>query len=365
MSTSELGDRKMMIVSVRKEVVEFYSTLIRQAGLVVENIDLSSLSLSRSVQSALNSVDSWMTVNIGNANSELIVVEKGFVVFSRSASIGTSVPDWINKLFFELKRSFESYTMEFGKAVPETLVLCGGGSLATELTKVLNEKLSGLNQIMDIRASLGKSLHTEPEQAVNYAVAYGLLLAPSGNLQSCNLLVPRLFAPIKRHMSIRYKQVAVGIGSAVVIVLILMGALYMRQRKLDRLKTEYDTYSTLVAKSDQISASTSLIRNWKQEQTSILDILRELSSDWTDETYLQVLTYDKTKDITVTGLASSNQAVAELLMKLNKSPRIGNTKFTYIRASKRNPSYPVEFGLSMIYKSSTTATIIPVAGRSQ
>src|SRR5208283_3686819 len=98
---------------------------------------------------------------------------------------------------------------------------------------------------------------------------------------------------------------------------------------------------------------------------SILDILRELSSDWTDETYLQVLTYDKTKDITVTGLASSNQAVAELLMKLNKSPRIGDTKFTYIRASKRNPTYPVEFGLSMKYRSNAAATIVPVAGRSQ
>lgn len=365
MYTSELGDRKIMVVSVKKEVVEFYTTLIRYAGLVLEAIDLSSLSISRSVQSAVTTMDSWMAVDIGYANSELIVVDRGHVVLSRSASIGTSTSGWVNKLFFELKRSFEGYAMEFGKAIPDKLVFCGGGSRTPELTKVLNEKLGGSNQIIDISASLGRLLHTEPEQAVNYTGAYGLVLAPNANSQSCNLLIPRLFAPVKRKMSLRYKQMAVGIGSAALIVLLLLGALYIRQRKLEQLKTEYGGYSALVAKSEQVNASTSLIRTWKQQQISILDILRELSYDWTDQTYLQVLSYDQTKDLSVTGLASSNQAVAELLMKLNKSPSIGDTKFTYIRSSKRNPSYPVEFGLSMKYKSSTTVSILPVSGRGQ
>jgi len=288
------------------------------------------------------------------------------VVFSRSIPIGVSGPDWINKLSFELKRSLETYMLEFGKATLARLVLCGGGIHSADLNKGIKDKLRDTIDILDISPYLSKLLHTGPEQVSIYATAYGLILAHQNeSFQSCDLLHPRLFAVEPWRMPLRFRQLAMGIGFAAVLVLILYGILFLKQRKLSQLQSEYAKYHSLVAQTEQVTASTAIIRSWKQGQVGVMDILQNLSTIWSDEAYLQVLTFDRSKDITLSGLAASNQAVATLLTKFNQSPAFIGTKFTYIRASKRNPTYPVEFGISMKYKSRSASSSLPVSGGGQ
>lgn len=389
---NELGTQKIMVISARKELIDFYKSTIKQAGLYLDRIELSSLSLNRAIQYENPSVGSWIVVNIGHSMTELMITDNKNVTYSRSASFGikslfttpTSVGmqppsdsfdleslqkldflkpndpiviNWINQLGFELKRSLEAYTLEYGKPSPKQVIFYGGGSCLTGLVQALQIKLGITVQCLEIgKSHLQSSLTStsltpvqDEDNAIIAAAALGLILPEEASTQYCDLFHPRLFVQERHRFPVHFRQVAIGVGTMVAIIFILLGILYQKQHHLNQLQAEYTIYRPLVMQSEQININMSAIRSWKQESISILEILQALSKIWSDDAYLQIMTYDRTKDITVSGLASSNQAVAKLLKQLNESNQFTGIKLLYSRVSKRNPTYPVEFGLSMKY----------------
>ena len=395
MKKGELGDRKIMVISTKNESIEFYKSIAREARLFLEGIELSVLSTNRAIQDINSSMDLYTGVNIGHSSIEFFIVEQGKIVFSRSANFGVKsliqslqsgdssldidklkeidcsnsnnmeINAWTNKLTFELKRNLESYTMETGTSAPTQLVFCGGGSLLSGLNQTIQGKLGSTVQIIDLSRMFSNKLQVESSQASLFPNVYGLALVPQPSSQSCDFLNPRLFVKDTRKLPVRIRQIAIGFACIIVVVGILLGALYKKQRDLDKLQSEYAQYRSLVAQSEQLITNVSLLQSWKKEQISVIDILRDLSSIWSNDAYLQVLTYDRTKDITLTGLASSNQAVADLLTRINRSTVFTDTKFTYIRASKRNPTYPIEFGLSMKLKTKPVTTPLSTTAKGQ
>lgn len=394
LSKTELGDQKILVVSVKKELIEFYRNVIKQAKLHLDRIELSSLSLNRSIQYDHPKSDSQIVVNLGYSMLELMIIENKNVSYSRSASFGIKaiadtksnstsnknhtsaemdssqtfesfnshdpiVIDWFNQLVFELKRSMESYTLEYNKPIPKQIIFYGGGSYLAGLIQSLQKKLGMEVHCLDTRllenGNLRNSNNNIPQESINNnallaATAIGLVLPIDTTSQSCNLNKPRLFVVASFKFPVQFKQVSIGIGLIIAMIIILLGVLYQKQRHLAKLQTEYTIYRPLMMQSEQNNINLNTIRNWKQESTSTLEILRALSNLWPDDAYLQIMTYDRTKDITVSGLASSNQAVSKLLNQLNESNQFTGIRLSYSRVSKRNPTYPVEFGLSMKYK---------------
>jgi type IV pilus assembly protein PilM len=389
LSKTELGDQKIMVVSARKELIEFYRNTVKQAGLHLDRIELSSLSLNRAIQYNNPALDSWLVVNIGYSTMELMVTDNKNVTYSRSASFGIKTlsdvrlrdnkvvsgiaesidldtlqkldflnptdpiaTNWINQLVFELKRSLESYALEYNQPSPKQIIFYGGGSCLIGLMQALEKRLGITVRCFDTRVmgSDPDKFGIKAEQAIIAAAAIGLVLPEEVSTQYSNLNHPRLFAVVPFKFPVQFRQIAIGVGTIIAIIFILLSALYQKQRHLGRLQAEYTIYRPLVMQSEQINTNTNAIRSWKQESTSTLEILQALSNLWPDDAYLQVMTYDRTKDITISGLASSNQAVAKLLKQLNDSNQFIGIKLSYSRISKRNPTYPVEFGLSMKYK---------------
>jgi type IV pilus assembly protein PilM len=395
MLKNELGEQKIMVISARNELIQFYKHAIKQAGLHLDRIELSSLSLNRAIQYENPTIDSWIVVNIGHSMTEFMVIDNKNVAYSRSASLGIKtlfqtihpqadafalnllqkidflesrdpiVINWINQLVFELKRSLEAYTLEYGKPSPKQMIFYGGGSCLIGLIQILQTKLGIAVQCLEIKKSADEKLAVGSENAIIAAVAFGLILPDELSTPYCDLNRPRLFAEVPYQFPVHSRQLAIGVGTVVVIILILLSILFQKQRHLAQLQAEYGLYRPLVMQSEQINVNMYAIRSWKQEATSILVILRSLSKIWADDAYLQVMTYDRTKDITLSGLASSNQAVAELLNRLNQSNQFTGIKLSYIRASKRNPTYPIEFGLSMKYKMILNSESNPVLTRGQ
>ncbi|MFB3895036.1 MAG: pilus assembly protein PilM [bacterium] len=384
LSKTELGDQKILVVSAKKELIEFYRNTIKQAKLHLDRIELSSLSLNRTIQYENPQFNSWIAVNLGYSMLELMIVENKQVLFSRSASFGIkaiadsqanidiespqqlqslnvqdpAVTNWFNQLVFELKRSMESYTLESNSPIPKQLILYGGGSCLAGLLQSLPKKLGievhCLNTRLLENGIANNGYEVMQQQTVNRnaliaAAAIGLVLPVETSEQSCNLNKPRLFSVTQFKIPIQFKQISIGIGLIIALIIILLGVLYQKQRHLAKLQTEYTIYRPLMMQSEQMNINMNAIRTWKQESTSTLEILRAISNLWPDDAYLQVMTYDRTKDITISGLASSNQTVSKLLNQLNDSHQFSGIKLSYSRVSKRNPTYPVEFGLSMKY----------------
>jgi type IV pilus assembly protein PilM len=395
LSRTELGDQKILVISARKELIEFYRNLAKQAKLHLDRIELSLLSLNRAIQYGNPTSDSWIIVNLGYSMMELMIVDNKNVTYSRSASFGIKaisdaqirsedingseenngfdslrqldfqnpnnplVTDWFNQLVFELKRSLESYTLEYNKPIPKQIIFYGGGSCLVGLIQSLQKKLGIQVQCLYTRLDENNGINnghgagqkqTGSVNALIAAAATGLVLPVETLTQYSNLNQPRLFAEVPFKFPVQSKQIAIGVGIIIALIFVLLGVLYQKQRHLAQLQTEYTVYRPLMMQAEQININMNTIRSWKQESNSVLEILRTFSTLWPDDAYLQIMTYDRTKDITISGLASSNQAVSKLLKQLNDSNQFIGIKLSYSRVSKRNPTYPVEFGLSMKYK---------------
>jgi type IV pilus assembly protein PilM len=397
MLKNEMGNQKIMVISSRKELIEIYQNTIKQAGLKLDLIGLSSLSLNRTIQYGNPIRKSYIVLNIGYSTTELSIIENKRIVYSRSASFGIKplfqsihsvrngtisngvqsktepfnleslqkidfanldnpeMSSWINQLIFELKRNLEAYTLEYGKPSPNQILFCGGGSYLTGLSQAIQTKLGIPVQSVEIGESFGKIMAPlsadgrDSEKILIAAAAIGLILPEEGTMQYCDLNEPRLFAEVGYQMPVQFRQVIWGLGTIAVLILILVGVLYQKKRYLVQLQSEYTAYRPLVMQSQQINVNMYAIRSWKQESISIIVLLGTISKLWADDAYLQVMTYDRTKDITLSGLASSTQAVAKLLKRLDESNQFAGIKLSYCRVSKRNPTYPIEFGLSMKY----------------
>ncbi|MCX7918041.1 MAG: pilus assembly protein PilM [bacterium] len=377
---TEPGEQKIMVITAKQTDIAFYRNVCKVAGLKLNRIELSSLSLNRAIQYEQPRPDLWLVVNIGSTETEIMVIENKRVIYTRSASFGfkallESMPDlgqrfqtesderktvhpltlidytnpeainWVNQLIFELRRNLESYALAWGKPSPKQVLFCGAGNYLPQVAQAVTEQLHCTVHCLTI--SRGTNGLLEKQQSA--ITAFGSILPEGVTDQYCDLNQPRLFAVEPFHVPVYIRQVAIGFGLAAIIIVILLGLLLHKQKQLVRLQSEYAVYRPLIIQSEQSNINLSTIKTWKQEAASVLEILHSISVNWSDDAYLQVMTYDRTKDITLSGLASSTQAVSNLLKRLNESNRFASIRLLYCRISKRNPTYPIEFGLSLKY----------------
>lgn len=85
-SSSEGGKMDVLLVAVPKRIVEKYLNIVRDAGLIAEAIETESAALARS----LTHVDDPPTVIVsaGGISTELVIVQAGNVLFTRSIATG-------------------------------------------------------------------------------------------------------------------------------------------------------------------------------------------------------------------------------------------------------------------------------------
>ena len=138
------------LVAAKKNRVEAYATAVARAGCIARVIDVGAFALQNiyelSYDRPLGSVD--VLANVGAASLTLNVVRSGVSLFARSATLEVSEPaDAATRDRAVTRRVLEEMgkTLDFCRttASPQAfdrIVLSGGGSLATDLPRVLVER---------------------------------------------------------------------------------------------------------------------------------------------------------------------------------------------------------------------------------
>ena len=132
--------------------------------------------------------------------------------------------------------------------------------------------------------------------------------------------------------------------------------------KLRKLENEYSKYKGIVTHLEKVSSDMGRFQQFKKDQVSVLPIMETLSEIWGDDAYMNIMTFDRTRDIVIVGQARSSQAVSELLTRINDSGKFTGTKLTYIRGARKNADYPMEFGLSLKVRSTKPASTTKKTG---
>lgn len=353
--TTRDGDRQVVVFSLRKEMLETYQQIAKTARFKIDAIEVNSLSLWRAFSLLPETPANRVDIRLQESAADIIISKGNLLAFCRNVTLsGASLDERLRELAVETTRSLMAITSNTAGVDQWSYRLCAENGSITDL-QILDRIFQHRVDIVQIQPPLPM-----PDGRMALASA-GILLPPTPGLY-IDFIHPRLFteAPVTSPRMIH--RVIAGFVVLILALAIGWGILAQRQMKLRKLENEYSKYKGIVTHLEKVSSDMGRFQQFKKDQVSVLPIMETLSEIWGDDAYMNIMTFDRTRDIVIVGQARSSQAVSELLTRINDSGKFTGTKLTYIRGARKNADYPMEFGLSLKIRSTKPASTTKKTG---
>ena len=340
---------EVVLAAVRQELVDQRTAAARSAGLQVQAVEVGPFPAVRCLLrhapapagSSAEGSELTVLVDVGVHSTEIALVQNRSMVASRSGSIGlnhetagdpvalaTSVAD-------EVSRTIHSWARD-SYARPSRVVVCGGGALVDGLVEALHEKLTAPVERLEPPGADGSL------PAALLACATGLVSNPA------DAGVPHLdlagVEAVRREQAVRRRRVSGVAAALAATLLVILGGWYIldsRQREVADLSARLETLRPQVNAARKRGHMLATLRTWEAKRSVPLETLLELSEAIPDSAWLERLSLALDGRLRITGRASNEEAVEQLLSALSRSRLWSTARFESIR--RREGSQGVEF----------------------
>jgi len=350
--TDVAGNQIYNVIAIKKSLLNRYVKTLQAAGLKITGIEPSIISFDRGLSRYYPKLQDGIFLAFKDNNVEQVNLTQGKITSYKyyQASGDVDLGEVDSVLVNQIQQGIRLQAIQSQTAVPSNIYLSGKDEKIASIKKLFKDGNDFQVQLLNTQNPAIPFNIMGKENPTGLLTFIGNLLIDTPDCPPCNLLKPRLFGARDHKVSASTRKFGYGIIAGIVLILLFSGSYYLKISKYNRLKSEYLKYSKFISVADKASTDASTMISFKEQQVSVLTLIAKLSESWGEKAYLKVLTFDRSKDITLVGAAANSQAVAELLNRLNDSGLFTDAKLTYIRTSQRNPDYPVEFGLSLKWK---------------
>ena len=329
----QAGMSLVQVVSCRRDSVERSLALLRQAGLEPELVTLSSWGLLAwylrlAEESPIQ--EPAAVVNIDGDRTDLVLIQQGRLIFSRSLSQGAQ--DWmeeqgISQLVQELERSIASLRKDVPGVEANTVVLTGIGPLE-QWRGAFEERLRRpvVTKPVQFASVTGPAARAD----VSIAVSLGLAMAERDWLVN---LLPR---EVSQSQQQRYQVRELAISGALLLMALAMGAGLLsihvgRQQRLAEetaalvRKLESTTKQTERKARDMKAIDGILTSRW---QTAAM--LAELLKRTPDPIRFESIGFERPRmELTVRGSAPTTREVLNYVRQLEESQQWKGVELRY------------------------------------
>lgn len=354
---TEEGFTKVLLAIVHRDIVSKYLRILEKAGITPYSVELDSLAIME-LFNFLISKDTKLSagekpvvlLNIDYANTNILVLQKGAPIFTRSVSIGnmqlcgkTPPPagkDWVTEWVGEINRSISAIEREQAVPVEKILII---GNYNSQIIPDIAAKLGFPSSSLD----LGKYLEGEPVFGEKLNISISDLLGAIK--EGANTLVNLIPQEIRDSRINKEKHRSLGVS--ILLIAGIIGALGLtlnkkiQDRKMymesleKRLQETSPAAKELEVKKDRLE----LIKKQLSVSGSSLDILRELYGIIPQKTSLNVFIYDDAEGVTIKGASPAMSEVFDLIPKLENSPYFENVINRYATQRKIRGQELTEF----------------------
>lgn len=355
------GYTKVMLVIVRKSIIEERLKLFREAGLDARFIGLSSEMIFKLYQYVLKFKQvSYKDTVVGlidmDSNfTDFIFIRKNDMVFTRSIFIGmenvfAEPGTWKDKFVGQLKNSLDIYRQQGLSRDVDKIIISESLEESTGLSDALKAELSVPVEVFDFMGSIPVS--EEISRASVFHSKNISLLSCFGTLLSAE--APELdFLPrdmqIKRKLEKRSKDVTLS-GILLLTILMLFSALfaekiYNKTRFLNALKQEVSRTDKEAGGIEKMKLRMDMIRKHSDKKYSPLNCLRELYKVIPGEIYLSSLGYNNGKEIILAGTSDTMSSIFEFVNTIENLEYFEKVKTNYVTKKKKEGKEVVDFEL--------------------
>ena len=276
----------------------------------------------------------------------------GATTFSPHSAVGL----WVESAAREIRRSAVSLGGDGASRRPRRLILIGGIAGLPGIAEALAREAGLTAEVGDPWAGMRLSdvcSHTLREPPAAFAVATGLARSGLDRQPSINL-VPRHIAT-QRLLKRKETAIVAGLGIAAALLLGVLVAgrpsLHAKSAELLELKGDIrivrrDTRNAGPDLQMAATAVTEAVEKIEQENTSVLEILREISTIMPRGIYLSQFLFDMDKSVVLKGDAISNSAVADAVDILSQLESFDSIKLDYSNLAPGEGNQGYEFQIT-------------------
>lgn len=349
------GQSVLLVAAPRRNVDHLLATA-EAAGLTVTAMTSSAMALASATGGPAFSRRLNLYLSPGGA--ELCVQSGGGFYLLRSLPLAPPVvtgvspqENWLSDLAGELRRVLS--LLPGGPTAPQAaeLVVWNAAGLSAEALAALGEGLSLQARVCAYPADLGIAeapAAPASESAAATALAVRGLLGNGQNGLAVDFLHSRLTPRKKLALG---KKVVWGAGLAAVVVIVI-GVLLLdwrnQEQEVEDLAGQLRDMKTNVAAAKDVVDKTAFARGWYDRRPRFLDCMRELTLAFPIEGRVWTTSVGIGEDMKalVSGKASDEASVLEVLDHLAKSPKFSDVQPLYIREVGGGSS-AVSFAISL------------------
>lgn len=355
------GYSNVLLAIAKKDVVEERLNLLKNSGLEIESVAISSgmtyrnFLLSDEYKNIL--AKTGILIDVDAQSSDILLIDRGELVFTRSILVGRETilkgsTDLKSKFTAELKAALEVYRHETERPEVEIILFTGAISGLTDtLTFVRNEfnlPLVAMNQLdMPLFSKKTSNSIEGMTEMISLSAICGAVHARSDEKPDINLL-PLEFE-IEREMKFKAKNIS-HTGILGVLILILLSAIL-----LERFYREKSYYEILHSKFlmtegesadiERMKLKLGAIRKYQDRKNSPVNILQALINATPKEIYFHNIVYTKDKKVVLTGFSEKMSDVFKFVSVLERLDFFEKIKTNYAAKKQKDGKEIIDFEL--------------------
>ncbi len=346
--SSAEGYSRVMLVIVRRDIVERYLKILEGAGLKSERISLSSEGLLNWLCFAYKQGDvdrPYALIDVDYDISDFEVILKDKLIFSRNISGGFlqsigKMDQWQRKFIEETKHSIYAYQNEMIDKEISKIMISGADMLIMNLDEAVLEDRFGL-PVEIISPSKNIPMTKEALDSYNagtrntsISALFGLALTM--DKQKINLIPQEL--QIEKGVKERGKDLyRLGIYLVFILVTIssiFLGRIYNKERYLSRLRQEARRVQEKVDRLENMMDETRVMKKRFRTKNISLNLLYEIHRVISPEIYLMSISFDGENRLTLRGTSSSMSEIFKFINSLEDSRYFQNVNTKYATKHK-------------------------------
>jgi len=375
----------LILVGIKKQDILDYLSFLEKAEVNPSRIEVSSLSLYNFLKPNLNKEENLLQVNIANSYTDLNIIRRGRLLFSRSLNIGSEsltlnlaknlnlsldnaekikkengiilsqkeknptaqeiskiACQWADSLIEEIEKTLTYLKLKENERIEiDKLILSGGGSRLINLPDYLKEKLK-------LRVNFSKIPDyielPNPQTAQNYEkyflefveLSYPFL-KDKKKLIDINLLPQKL----RKALKTRLTKIKILIFSSFFLLLILslsLVASFIIHNKEKTLTQKEEILKRLSKEIEELKLFKQRIRNiqaYISPEKSCMEVLREISLLAGPDIIINKFSFEKDNLVILDGEASSHSSVVKFSKDLGESKIFKASQIKYTKRKER------------------------------
>ncbi len=356
MEGSKEGYSDVLVALVQKEIIDEYFSLLTEAGIKVNRIDLTSLARLayylrlRKAGAAGETEEKVAFVNVEKEKVEVDVVEKGRIFYSRGIDLQRRNA-MVEKgaLVEEIIRSLSSAEKGKEKIRPGRIIISGGYYREEGLEKILAERLGikveDAEPFREMKISTDITRAEMTERGPRFTTAIGLALQGFAARGGVNLLP----IPVKKKIELEKRKgilLKQGVSAAMVLVLISANcylAIGTKQKRLYSMKKTLDKIRPVASQVETKRGELKIIREELGSTDFTLQALVVLHQLTPDSVSLNAFHLEKGGSVLLRGQGDNMSIVFGYCESLRRSPLFKEARVRYLGKRKLEDKRIVDF----------------------